>query len=98
MYLKRDLNLLSNKNILHSESHSFFFLYCLAGVCGGTLTSPTGIIMSPLYPSLYPSNSDCTWIIKPPSAKDISLTFEAFDLEADANCGYDSVKVSKSNS
>ncbi len=49
--------------------------------CGGTLTSNRGEIRSPSYPSLYPSNSICTWVIEAPVGSAISLVFLDFDLQ-----------------
>ncbi|XP_058706682.1 transmembrane protease serine 7-like [Poecile atricapillus] len=35
-------------------------------ICGGHYTSWNGTLSSPYYPSYYPPNIDCTWIIKAP--------------------------------
>lgn len=32
--------------------------------CGGTLSSSSGVITSPLHPSFYPPAIDCSWTIK----------------------------------
>ncbi|XP_072037792.1 low-density lipoprotein receptor-related protein 12-like [Amphiura filiformis] len=52
--------------------------------CGGKIdvTSPTsGFISSPYYPSDYPSNARCTWIIQGPPDTKITLRFADFDLQ-----------------
>eukprot|EP00824_Muranothrix_gubernata_P026012 TRINITY_DN877_c4_g1_i1.p1 TRINITY_DN877_c4_g1~~TRINITY_DN877_c4_g1_i1.p1 ORF type:complete len:1153 (+),score=215.35 TRINITY_DN877_c4_g1_i1:30-3461(+) len=53
------------------------------------LTEPSGILASALPPRPYLSYQNCTWIIQPPHATEITLTFSAFDIER----SYDWVKV-----
>lgn len=57
--------------------------------CVYFLTSPTGTIKSPNYPSSYPNLIDCRWIIQADSASKIRLTFGYIDTVAD----YDFVTV-----
>nr|XP_039268068.1 cubilin-like [Styela clava] len=45
--------------------------------CGGTLTGNQGVISSPNYPSNYPSNTDCVWIITATLGFTISLDFNS---------------------
>ena len=61
--------------------------------CGGRLSSPTGSITSPGYPSPYHHNAECTWEIHVAQGSKISLVFLDLDLETSANCGYDYVKL-----
>ncbi|XP_070564553.1 cubilin-like [Ptychodera flava] len=51
--------------------------------CGGSLTGPSGRIMSPYHPSPYPHNSDCTWTITVAASKAIKITFSEFNMEDD---------------
>ena len=56
------------------------------GECGGILTSPRGIISSPLYPDNYPDNAQCTYLISQPIGKKILINFQSFDIET--GCAY----------
>lgn len=42
--------------------------------CGGLLTKPAGNFTSPGYPSGYPTNIDCEWLIEVDYAHSIELT------------------------
>ena len=57
------------------RSYTFAFLLYLASECSATLTSQTGVIMSPNYPGVYHNKKDCTWkvIVRPGSH--VELTF-----------------------
>ncbi|XP_028403966.1 cubilin-like isoform X2 [Dendronephthya gigantea] len=57
--------------------------------CGGHLTESTGIITSPKYPMMYPSNQNCVWLLSMASGSQIRLTFDYLELEDDLNCAYD---------
>jgi cubilin len=45
--------------------------------CGGTRFSQFGIITSPSYPSNYPNNQDCTWVVQAATGSTIRVTFDA---------------------
>ncbi|XP_078540694.1 embryonic protein UVS.2-like [Lissotriton helveticus] len=51
-----------------------------------------GFLNSTNYPSQYPSNTDCSYLIRVNAAK-ILLTFNAFDIESSPNCESDYVRV-----
>ena len=59
--------------------------------CSGTtnLTAPSGTISDGSGTSNYNNNANCKWVIAPAGATQISLTFTAFDTEAN----YDTVFV-----
>ena len=62
--------------------------------CGGVLTQSIGIIQSPRYPNLYPSNANCQWTIQAPEGSAIVLQFQAFDLEEElGGICFDAVQV-----
>lgn len=44
-------------------------------------TDPTGMISSPSFGGLYPSNANITYIITLPAFKQVFLKFSVFDLE-----------------
>ncbi|XP_005387022.1 PREDICTED: cubilin [Chinchilla lanigera] len=59
--------------------------------CGGNIyihgADASGYVTSPNYPSNYPPNADCVWIISAPPGKSIRLQFEdQFDIEVTPNC------------
>ncbi|XP_022107899.1 cubilin-like isoform X2 [Acanthaster planci] len=62
-------------------------------VCGGDLTTPTGVITTPNYPDDYPHNRQCVWVISVPTGQQISVNFTDFDLEQHFNCAFDYVEL-----
>ncbi|XP_034376137.1 CUB and sushi domain-containing protein 1 isoform X1 [Arvicanthis niloticus] len=54
---------------------------CIA-TCGGTLTSMSGVILSPGFPGSYPNNLDCTWKISLPIGYGAHIKFLNFSTEA----------------
>ncbi len=60
-------------------------VYCT----GVTATAPSGTIKDGSGPAPYQANTTCTWIIQPPAAAAVKLTFTSFDLEQ----GNDFLKV-----
>lgn len=49
--------------------------------CGGVLTSPSGNISSPRYPSFYPPSVDCSWTIKVPDGMKVRVKFTMFRMK-----------------
>uniref|UniRef100_A0A669EUV2 CUB and Sushi multiple domains 2 n=1 Tax=Oreochromis niloticus TaxID=8128 RepID=A0A669EUV2_ORENI len=49
--------------------------------CGGNLTGPSGLILSPDYPEPYPHGRECDWTVTVTQDYVISLTFNQFSLE-----------------
>ncbi|KAG5855860.1 hypothetical protein ANANG_G00001150 [Anguilla anguilla] len=49
--------------------------------CGGNLTGPGGLILSPEYPELYPHGQECDWTVTVSPDHIIALTFIQFSLE-----------------
>uniref|UniRef100_A0A8C2AN85 Neuropilin n=1 Tax=Cyprinus carpio TaxID=7962 RepID=A0A8C2AN85_CYPCA len=68
---------------------------CLCVPCGGKITiSSAGYVTSPGYPSAYPVNQQCSWLIQAPDPEQkILINFNPhFDLES-RECKYDFVQV-----
>ncbi|XP_025080445.1 tolloid-like protein 1 [Pomacea canaliculata] len=62
--------------------------------CDGVYTSPSGSISSPLYPSQYPPNKDCIYIINTTQGHRITLTFVTFEIEAATDdCKLDHLQI-----
>ncbi|KAM9301714.1 embryonic protein UVS.2-like [Gastrophryne carolinensis] len=59
--------------------------------CGSVLTNPVGTFSTPNYPSLYPSNMDCTWSISAPLGFVVSLNMTDFNVEPKSTCIFDYV-------
>lgn len=62
--------------------------------CGGTLSSPTGQIISPNYPQPYGQNAMCTWKIVTSAGSYLQLVLLDLDLENHLTCRLDYVEVS----
>jgi len=56
-------------------------------------SAQSGTIYSPGYPNSYEINKDCKWRILAPFDQKVLIFFTLLDLEYDANCIYDSVKI-----
>ena len=51
------------------------------GACGGSFTTPKGILTSPSYPRNYPNDADCIYTISPPDGAYISVSFLSMDID-----------------
>uniref|UniRef100_A0A8C3I1H3 CUB and Sushi multiple domains 2 n=1 Tax=Chrysemys picta bellii TaxID=8478 RepID=A0A8C3I1H3_CHRPI len=61
---------------------------CIAP-CGGILTGPAGVILSPQYPEPYPPGKECDWKLTVSPDYVIALVFNIFNLEP----GYDFLHI-----
>ncbi|XP_036084876.1 CUB and sushi domain-containing protein 1 isoform X1 [Rousettus aegyptiacus] len=66
---------------------------CIAA-CGGNLTGPAGVILSPNFPQPYPPGKECDWRIKVNPDFVIALIFKSFNMEP----SYDFLHVYEGNS
>ncbi|XP_069583000.1 CUB and sushi domain-containing protein 1 [Ranitomeya imitator] len=53
---------------------------CIAA-CGGNMTGPAGVILSPNFPQPYPAGKECDWRIKVNPDFVIALIFKSFNME-----------------
>uniref|UniRef100_A0A803T9B4 CUB and Sushi multiple domains 3 n=1 Tax=Anolis carolinensis TaxID=28377 RepID=A0A803T9B4_ANOCA len=74
--LSHEEPLLCEKN--HWWSHS---LPTCDALCGGDVRGPSGTILSPGYPELYPNSLNCTWTVDVTHGKGVQFTFHTFHLE-----------------
>uniref|UniRef100_A0A8C3UBF3 Metalloendopeptidase n=1 Tax=Catharus ustulatus TaxID=91951 RepID=A0A8C3UBF3_CATUS len=66
--------------------------------CSSVLPKPKGSFSSVNYPSPYPNNSSCLWLIRI-RRRILSLNFyPAFDLQGSLNCSSDYIKIYNGNS
>eukprot|EP00795_Rhopilema_esculentum_P014104 gene14104-5092_t len=65
--------------------------------CGGQLSisDPLAIgnLSSPNYPTNYPINIECTWVLNVPAGDTILFTFVDLDIETGAGCRWDYVEL-----
>ncbi|XP_075699576.1 embryonic protein UVS.2-like [Rhinoderma darwinii] len=61
-------------------------------VCANLLNNNNGSLTSANYPSAYPNNANCVWLIRTPSEQ-VALKFMAFDVESSPNCISDYIKI-----
>ncbi|UYV74089.1 hypothetical protein LAZ67_11002076 [Cordylochernes scorpioides] len=61
--------------------------------CGGELTKSYGDFASPNYPSQYPNQISCVWIIRGFPGQSVQLTIYDLNLEGDPLCRFDYLKV-----
>ena len=86
-------NLHKKVNIVISiDTDQRFSISLLA--CNQVHNSSNGSIKSPNFPSNYPNDVNCHYLIlSSDPAKRIKITFLQFRLEYAENCGYDSVRI-----
>ena len=53
------------------------------------MTSLSGTLQTPNFPSSYPRNSNCLWLIKVPKVDQIEVKYGNFELEEDRYCRTD---------
>ena len=64
-------------------------LHFLDNKCGGILYAMKGTFATPNYPSMYPMNSNCLWVVKVPFTRGIKLEYDDFALEESSDCAAD---------
>lgn len=62
-------------------------------ICGGPLTSSSGTIQSPNFPSNYPNDVFCKWHIDVPGKPRLKVQIERLNLEDDVICANDFLAV-----
>uniref|UniRef100_A0A8C4TP22 CUB domain-containing protein n=1 Tax=Erpetoichthys calabaricus TaxID=27687 RepID=A0A8C4TP22_ERPCA len=72
-----------------SVSHPGFQMLWFQNGCGGVFTAPAGELHSPNFPSPYPPNVDCSWVLNVDRGHRVLLTFNEFEIENHNACNYD---------
>ena len=55
------------------------------GGCGGTFTSPVGLLTSPSYPDVYPNDANCVYIISTTKGTRINIRVVDMDIEYESD-------------
>ncbi|XP_012824645.1 embryonic protein UVS.2 isoform X3 [Xenopus tropicalis] len=61
-------------------------------VCAILLPDDNGTLTSANYPSIYPNNASCVWLIRNPSGQ-VTLQFNIFDIQSSPGCVSDYIKI-----
>lgn len=61
--------------LLFALTFTVTFPPCSIAPCGGNLTGPSGLILSPDYPEPYPHGRECDWTVTVTQDYVISLSF-----------------------
>ncbi|XP_033150281.1 cubilin homolog [Drosophila busckii] len=61
--------------------------------CGSRYTALSGHFASPYYPSSYPVNIECEWILEASEGNSLTLTITALDMERSDGCNNDYLEV-----
>lgn len=91
--LKSEMKLYYGLLLICFQKCNYIFSLFLSSDCGGVLNEQNGEITSPGYPSSYPLNKQCTWVISAPDGESIELLFREFELEKHSNCRYDYLEI-----
>ncbi|KAK0071942.1 hypothetical protein PV325_012125 [Microctonus aethiopoides] len=61
--------------------------------CGGHLNRPQGKFTSPGYPSPYPTDIECEWLIEVDHGHSVEIFFDEVNTEKANGCNYDKVEI-----
>ena len=88
------------QRIRDKDTLGFTFLIQFFAECGGEIEGTEGVLRSPGYPNSFAHRHSCTWTIRAPPGRKVTLTFDDFDLEQprtlynnETYCQYDSIMV-----
>ncbi|XP_075460263.1 membrane frizzled-related protein isoform X2 [Ascaphus truei] len=66
-------------------------------VCGSTLREPEGSFSSPNYPSSYPLNARCAWVLEAGEGRLVQLKISVLNVEGAGSCLFDWLELSDGN-
>ena len=75
------------------EEIGFQFRFIYLTDCNKRMTSASGTLQSPNYPSPYPNIANCVYQISLPGGTKIKLTIEKIDLETSKDCMNDKLRI-----
>lgn len=85
---KKGLQKVNSLRVVSFSSSTFFFLITsiliisVRSQCGGDLTTESGVITSPRFPSSYPDDANCEWKIAVDDGSRITLTSVMFEVRS----------------
>ncbi|KAH8387553.1 hypothetical protein KR093_007741, partial [Drosophila rubida] len=82
--------------LLVSEFSGFYMT--MDTMCGSDYTAIRGVFSTPYYPSSYPVNIECIWLVTATEGNSLSLTIESFDLELSDGCNNDYLELREESS
>lgn len=68
-----------------TSDHIPISFYIVTAACGGNLTGPAGVILSPNYPQPYPPGKECDWRIKVNPDFVIALIFKRYHFSMNSS-------------
>ncbi|XP_034938584.1 cubilin [Chelonus insularis] len=74
------------------QSAGFRLEWTLNG-CGGHLNRPEGEFTSPGYPSLYPTDITCEWLIEVDYGHSVEIFFSEVNTEKASSCSFDKIEI-----
>ncbi|KAK6644342.1 hypothetical protein RUM43_000609 [Polyplax serrata] len=77
----------------YSSIHFWATYASASSACGGNLYGETGSFATPGYPSNYPTNSECVWVLRAAPGNKVQLNFKEFDLEQSDHCNEEYVEI-----
>ena len=79
----------------HKLLNCIVFIYHEDSFCGEIFREESGSFKSPGYPSRYPSNANCLWVLEIPNAHQIEVVFSTFEIEKSNGCHKDYLLTSR---
>ncbi|KAM7358205.1 cubilin 2 [Cochliomyia hominivorax] len=61
--------------------------------CGGSIQSARGSLTSPYYPSTYPQNIECVWMLQGTKGTYMELQFDQIDIAKSEHCNEDYLEI-----
>ena len=78
--------LIHNRKVLSRDIRFYLSYFFLDTVCGGNLTSMTGVITSPNYPDPYPKGIECVWNIRCPKGRGLLMFMPNISIPLTSEC------------
>uniref|UniRef100_A0A8C5B874 CUB and Sushi multiple domains 1 n=1 Tax=Gadus morhua TaxID=8049 RepID=A0A8C5B874_GADMO len=78
-----------NGGLLNPHSMACTLIPFCASPCGGHLTAPNGILLSPGWPSFYRDSLNCQWVIEAQPDHAVKIHFDRFQTEVN----YDTLEI-----
>ncbi|XP_077301904.1 cubilin-like [Arctopsyche grandis] len=87
------LDLFKNSHLVEFWLNAYYFSTDQGRGCGGSVTSISGTLSSPLYPFPYRTAGKCEWTIETPIETIVSVKFKVFDFGMENTCEFNYVEL-----